>query len=437
MKPHVNDIRLVVFDVDGVLTDGQLVYGAGGEEQKVFHARDGLGLRLLMAAGLEVAVISAKTGFPLKKRLSDLGISRVHLGQTDKASAVQAVADSVGVALSHVAFVGDDLLDIPAMEQVGLELCPADAHPRVVARAHRVSSLPGGRGAVRDLVDWLLQEQGRLETAERVYLKRERANQPRPFGVLIPARYASARLPGKALADLNGKPLTVRVVENALRAGAAFCAVATDDDRIVDVVRAHGAQAILTDAGHTCGTDRLAEAAVLLGLADDTIIVNLQGDEPLVPPRMLQQLATQLDAHPSFDVATMAVPIESAQELFDPNVVKVTLDASGNARAFSRAPIPWMRDVFSGQGAPEGWQPDPGLYFRHLGLYAYRCAALKRIAAHPPVASEMCERLEQLRALHMGLRIHVTVVPEAPPPGVDTQADLGRVRAVLAAQVPR
>ena len=246
-----------------------------------------------------------------------------------------------------------------------------------------------------------------------------------PFTVLIPARYASTRLPGKPLADIAGKPMVVRVAQRALASGATRVVVATDDERVRDAVAAHGLVACMTRADHPTGTDRLAEAAMALGLADDEIVVNVQGDEPLLDPALMRSIAVLLQRQPDAAIATACHPITHVDEARNANVVKVVLDARGNALYFSRAPIPWARDAFSAD--PPVLPPGLPIH-RHYGLYAYRVAFLRTFPALAPAPIEMHEALEQLRALWHGLRIVVDVVEGAPSPGIDTPDDLARVR---------
>jgi len=250
------------------------------------------------------------------------------------------------------------------------------------------------------------------------------------FTVIIPARYASTRLPGKPLADLAGKPMVVRVAERAARAGAARVVVATDDARIEEAVRAHGIAACLTSDAHATGTDRLAEAAQLLGLADDAIVVNVQGDEPLLSPALIRAMAELLAAHADAAIATACHPITDPAEAFNPNVVKVVLDRQRYALYFSRAPIPWARDAFAAgrDRVPEGLP-----LYRHYGLYAYRVGFLRAFPALAPAPIERFEVLEQLRALWHGYRIVVDITAGTPAPGVDTAEDLERVRALFSA----
>jgi 3-deoxy-manno-octulosonate cytidylyltransferase (CMP-KDO synthetase) len=250
------------------------------------------------------------------------------------------------------------------------------------------------------------------------------------FTVLIPARFTSTRLPGKPLADIAGKPMVVRVAERAVEAGAQQVVVATDDERIKVAVEASGVAACLTSVDHPTGTDRLAEAAKLLALDDETIVVNVQGDEPLLSPALIRAVAELLAAHPEAAIATACHPIADAAEAFNSNVVKVVLDHERYALYFSRATIPWARDAFA--GGPTDVPAGLPLY-RHYGLYAYRVGFLLRFPALAPAPIERFEALEQLRALWHGFRIVVEITAGTPAPGVDTPEDLERVRALFAA----
>jgi len=249
-----------------------------------------------------------------------------------------------------------------------------------------------------------------------------------PFTALIPARLASTRLPGKPLADIAGKPMVVRVAERAAASGAARVAVAADAPEIVAACVAHGVQALLTRADHASGSDRLAEACEQLGLAGDAIVVNVQGDEPLIDPALIGAVAGLLARTPQASMATAAHAIESVADFTSPNVVKVITDAQGLALAFSRAPLPWWRDGFAQGIAALPADPAP---LRHIGLYAYRAAFLREFPKLVPAPLERCEALEQLRALWHGHRIAVHIADRAPGPGVDTPEDLARVRTLL------
>jgi 3-deoxy-manno-octulosonate cytidylyltransferase (CMP-KDO synthetase) len=253
------------------------------------------------------------------------------------------------------------------------------------------------------------------------------------FTVLIPARYASTRLPGKPLLDIAGKPMVVRVAERALASGAARVVVATDDERIRAAVTDHGIDVLMTRSSHSTGTDRLAEAAAQLGLDDKAIVVNVQGDEPLLEPELIRTVADTLAAHADASMATACHLIEDPAEAFNPNVVKVVMDHDGYALYFSRATIPWARDAFA--AAPKEIPLGLPLY-RHYGLYAYRASFLRHYPSLTPATIERFEALEQLRALWHGYRIIVSITRGTPAPGVDTDEDLERVRALFAAAPP-
>ena len=247
------------------------------------------------------------------------------------------------------------------------------------------------------------------------------------FVVIIPARLASTRLPNKPLADLGGKPMVVRVAERAQESGAARIIVATDHADIAAACAAHGIEACMTRADHPSGTDRIAEVAHTLGLAPDAVVVNLQGDEPLIDPALLAACAARIA--PDVPMATCAHPLADAADAFNPNVVKVVLDKQGRALYFSRATIPWHRDGFavSREQLPAGYVP-----LRHIGLYAYSNAFLQRYPQLEPSPLESIEALEQLRVLWHGVPIAVHVTEAAPHAGVDTPADLERVRLFYA-----
>lgn len=245
------------------------------------------------------------------------------------------------------------------------------------------------------------------------------------FTVLIPARMASSRLPDKPLADIGGLPMVVRVAQRAALSGAHRCVVAADDARILQACAEHGVTAIATRADHPSGSDRLAEACATLALADDHIVVNVQGDEPLIDPGLIDAVAAELGARSDCAMSTAAHPIARREDWLDPNVVKVVTDARGSAQYFSRAPIPWWRDGMATKELPT---PAP---LRHIGLYAYRAGFLRRFPTLSAAPTERLESLEQLRVLWHGERIAVHVTAHAPGPGVDTPQDLERVRSLL------
>ncbi|WP_109514078.1 3-deoxy-manno-octulosonate cytidylyltransferase [Pseudomonas ovata] len=249
-----------------------------------------------------------------------------------------------------------------------------------------------------------------------------------PFTVVIPARFGSSRFPGKPLKTIAGKPMVQHVWEQARKSSAERVVVATDDARIVEACQGFGAEVLLTREDHNSGTDRLAEVAGKLGLAADAIVVNVQGDEPMIPPAVIDQVAANLAAHPEAGMATLAEPLEDVTSLFNPNVVKVATDLNGLALTFSRAPLPWARDALA---ASRDVLPEGVPYRRHIGIYAYRAGFLHDFVAWGPCWLENTESLEQLRALWHGVRIHVADAVEAPPAGVDTPEDLERVRRLL------
>ncbi|OOF26397.1 3-deoxy-manno-octulosonate cytidylyltransferase [Salinivibrio proteolyticus] len=246
------------------------------------------------------------------------------------------------------------------------------------------------------------------------------------FYVVIPARYGSSRLPGKPLADIGGKPMIQHVYERAQAAGAKQVIVATDDARIVAAVEAFGGEVCLTRDDHQSGTERLAEVVTTYGFADDAIIVNVQGDEPLIPSAVIRQVADNLNTYQQAPMATLAVAIDQPEQVFNPNVVKVVTDHQGFALYFSRATIPWDREHF-GEDLPQV----PESLLRHIGIYGYRAGFISQYIHWTPSPLEKIESLEQLRVLWHGDKIHVDVARETPPHGVDTQADLEAVRAHL------
>jgi len=243
--------------------------------------------------------------------------------------------------------------------------------------------------------------------------------------VVIPARHGSTRLPGKPLLDIAGKPMVQRVWEQARLSAASEVVIATDDQRIFDVAEGFGARVCMTAEDHPSGTDRLQEVAAQLGWADEQIVVNVQGDEPMIPAAVINQVAANLAAQAGAGIATLCEPVENLPELVDANAVKVVFDKNGMALYFSRATIPWPREQFkSGQTQ----MPATGRWYRHIGIYAYKTGFLHEYVSWSPAPPEQLEQLEQLRALYNGVRIHVAPASEQVPGGVDTQADLDAVR---------
>lgn len=252
------------------------------------------------------------------------------------------------------------------------------------------------------------------------------------YKVVIPARYASTRLPGKPLREILGKPMLQHVYEAAMSCSAAETIVATDDERIEKAATAFGSRVCMTSTEHASGTDRLAEVVNTLGWHDDDIVVNVQGDEPLMPPALIDQVANDLADNVEASIATVATPLVASGEFFDPNVVKVVTDKAGFALYFSRAPIPWDRDLLHDniKALPIGVVP-----MRHIGIYAYRVGYLRRYAEMRPCPLEQAEHLEQLRALWYGERIHVAEATQRPGPGVDTEDDLHIAEQLMQAKM--
>ncbi|HEY0665192.1 MAG TPA: 3-deoxy-manno-octulosonate cytidylyltransferase [Gallionella sp.] len=247
------------------------------------------------------------------------------------------------------------------------------------------------------------------------------------FHVVIPARHASTRLPGKPLLPIAGKPMVVRVAEQAAKSGARQIWIATDHHAIANVAHEHGYKACMTDQNHSSGTDRIAEVVAQQGWPDDTIVVNVQGDEPLIPPGLIHAVAEHLHQHPECAIATACHAIHDEAAMRNPNIVKAVLDKDGNALYFSRAPIPYPRDAFARQQPlPEGLP-----VLRHIGIYAYRASFLRAFGQLAPAGIEHFEALEQLRALYHGYKIGVFIADEAPPAGVDTEQDLLAARQIF------
>jgi 3-deoxy-manno-octulosonate cytidylyltransferase (CMP-KDO synthetase) len=247
------------------------------------------------------------------------------------------------------------------------------------------------------------------------------------FKVVIPARFASTRLPGKPLLDIGGKPMVIRVAEQAAQSGAQQIIIATDHQPIIASAQEHGFQACMTRADHSSGTDRIAEVASQQGWPDDTIVVNVQGDEPLIPPDLIRAVAQHLHDHSECTISTACHPIHDEASMRNPNVVKVVLDKHANALYFSRAPIPWPRDAYA-QHQP---LPQTVNVLRHIGIYGYRVGFLRVFGELNPTQIEQIESLEQLRALYHGYKIGVTKTDQAPPSGVDTELDLEVARRLF------
>lgn len=248
------------------------------------------------------------------------------------------------------------------------------------------------------------------------------------FKVVIPARYASSRLPGKPLLEIAGKPMVEHVYARAVESGAEEVIIATDSERIAEAATTFNASVCMTSAEHPSGTDRIAEVVSIKKWDPETIVVNVQGDEPMMIPSLIRQVAEDLGKYSDAGIATLSTPITSAEELFNPHVIKVVMDHQGYALYFSRAPIPWYRDAFAEN---QNTLPKDAQYYRHVGLYAYRVDFLNHYSQLTPCFPEQAESLEQLRAMYHGVRIHSSISDSPPEHGVDTQEDLQRVKGLL------
>lgn len=249
------------------------------------------------------------------------------------------------------------------------------------------------------------------------------------FSVVIPARYASTRLPGKPLLDIAGKPMIQHVYERAIQSSAEQVIIATDDPRIAEVAAGFNAPVCMTLASHESGTDRLQEVVTRLQMDNQHIVVNVQGDEPLIPAAVIDQVAENLSSNPNAGISTLVERITDVDDIFNPNAVKAVMDNTGRALYFSRAPVPWARDAFSDEVKS---LPTAVNYYRHIGIYAYRVEFLHQFVQWSPGLLEQTEKLEQLRAMENGVDIHIEEAVEAIPAGIDTQADLDKVRALFA-----
>jgi 3-deoxy-manno-octulosonate cytidylyltransferase (CMP-KDO synthetase) len=437
LQQKLGRLRLLALDVDGVLTDGTLYYGGKGEALKSFSARDGLGLQLLMRAGVEVAIVSGRCSPALRRRVADLGIRHLLTGSDDKGAGLLALARSLGASVEQIGFVGDDLPDLDVFHRVGLGVAVADAHPRMKDGAAWVTRAAGGRRAVREIADAILEARSRIPRGEPGDARDEgsRADDV-AFNVVIPTRYGSSRLPGKPLRMLGGQPLVAHVWRRGIESGARQVLVATDDERVRAAVQAFGGTAVSTSPENPSGSDRAAEVAERLAWSDDTIVVNLQGDEPFMDGGLLRLVASNLEQRREAGIATLATPIRDPEQLFDPDVVKVVRDEAGQALYFSRSPIPWVRGTFGADNRSKPLLPPGVPFLRHLGLYAYRVGVLRRLRREKPRPYEEAESLEQLRALSLGIPIHVDVIGSDLPRSIDTEEDLIHAEAELARRPP-
>jgi 3-deoxy-manno-octulosonate cytidylyltransferase (CMP-KDO synthetase) len=434
---RARNVRVVVLDVDGVLTDGSLYVTASGEAFKRFDVKDGLGVELLQQSGIEVILVTARDSLSLRRRAKELGINEVIAGIRDKLSGLEELSTRRGIAMATICFMGDDLLDVPCLRVVGFAVAPNNASDCAKSCSHLVATRESGKGAVRELAEFILRAKSQLESAQDSLLSKVSQQGSRApasgskIGIIIPSRFGATRLPGKPLRMICGKPLIVHVYENALLAKADFVIVATDDSRIVETIHSIGGDVELTSSEHVNGTDRLSEVITRRNISPDTIIVNVQGDEPLLDPELITLVAAALMNRPAAGISTLATPISHSREIFDSNVVKVVVDNQNYARYFTRAPVPWHRDEFPLEIGTELASELMSSFLRHVGVYAYRAQTLAQIASMPSCAYELAESLEQLRALWWGVAIHVSVIEGAHSCGVDTEEDLALIERMM------
>jgi len=384
---------LVVSDVDGVLTDGRINVGESGELFKSFDVKDGLGIVRWMEAGGEFAIVTSRTSGAVRHRAAELGVETVRQGVSDKTTVIEELAAERELPLEKVAYVGDDDTDISAIERVGVGAAPANASTSARRAADYVCSSEGGEGAVREFLKYLNKQSAKA------------------IGV-IPARYGSTRLPGKPLADIAGKPMIHHVYERAAEAAELDdVVVATDDERIVEAVEEIGGEAVMTDPNCSTGTDRVAAVARKSGY---DITVNIQGDEPLIDPDIIDATVVALRRNPP-RMATPVSVVENASLLGDPNTVKVVTDINGQALYFSRSRIPS--------------QGEEGKTLKHIGLYAFETDLLLEYINLESVL-EPREDLEQLRLLENGYAIQ-TVRVDYDSKEVNVADDIKEVESLL------
>ena len=402
-------IALLILDVDGVLTDGGIYYGDQGEPLRRFHIHDGQGIKALRKQGVEVVIVTSHCSEAVSRRAEALGITSVFQGVADKLAEVTVIIQARNLQWTQVAYVGDDIVDLPVMDRVGLPVAVADAVPEVKQSAAYVTKKPGGHGAVREVCELIMG--AFLGASEAI-------------GV-IPARYDSSRFPGKPLASINGKPMIYHVYERARASCLDDVVVATDDSRILEACQALGCHVRLTSSSHRSGTERVAEIA---RESSAGIWINIQGDEPLMAPGLIDDLISMFVEDPFVEMATARRLITEGQDVGNPNVVKVVVDDNGNALYFSRAAIP--HDCIRGHHEARDAYPQ---YYRHVGIYGYRRAVLLQLAALTPTPLELAEGLEQLRALEHGTRIKV-IDTDYSGIEVNTPEDLRRAERVLDGQ---
>jgi len=397
LREILSGIKLLALDVDGVLTDGSLLYTESGEIQKSFGAQDGMGIMQLRKRGFPVALITLDISKTAEFRARRLGVEEVCIKCDNKIKALEDICRKYNIGLENVAYMGDDLADVPVLEVVGLPVAVGNAIAPVKKIARIITPETGGRGAVRRICDLIINT---LDSKFR-------------FAAIIPARYESARLPGKVLEELGGLPMLVRTYRQALLAGLDETVIATDDERISEVCRAFDCKYISTSSRPNCGSERCAEACS--GLEAD-FIVNIQADEPFINPEDISELADTFASDPWLEMASLMRKTADISELVNPNNIKVVCDEQNRAMYFSRSPIPFSGDIAA--------------RYIHIGAYAYRRDVLLRYLEMPISPLEKAEKLEQLRALQHGISIKM-LETQHKPISINTLQDLEKVREML------
>lgn len=386
-------VEVVISDVDGVLTNGHINMGNNGEIFKNFDVKDGRKIVDWIESGNEFIIVTGRSSGIVEQRADELGITTVYQGVSNKLDQVQEIASDRSIGLEKIAYIGDDITDLRTLGEIGVGCCPADAVQPVQRECDYVSNCLGGKGAVRDILEF-------LSVSEKTVVG------------IIPARYGSTRLPGKPLIDLCGKPMIQHVYERASDAETLDdLIVATDNDQIIKSVESIGGTAVHTDPEHPTGTDRVAEVA---RNAEYDITVNIQGDEPLIDPNAIDATVNALIQNPSA-VATSVSIIEDKSALGDENVVKVVRSKDGNALYFSRSQIPSRGST--------------GTTYKHIGLYAFETNILLEYVDMDSTLEEQ-EDLEQLRLLENGYDIQTTLV-EYDAPEVNVEEDVEKVESVM------
>jgi len=400
LRETLSEIKLLALDVDGVLTDGRLLYTESGEIQKSFGAQDGMGIIQLRKRGFPVALITLDISKTAEYRAKRLGIEEVCIKCDNKVKALEEICHKYNIGFENVAFVGDDLADLPVLEVVGLPIAVGNAIVPVKKAAKIVTPEHGGRGAVRRICDMIINA----------------LDSKFSFAAIIPARYESARLPGKVLEDMGGVPMLVRTYRQALLAGLDETVVATDDSRIMEVCRAFDCRCIQTSSRPNCGSERCAEACKEL---EADFIINIQADEPFISPEDISELADMFAADPWLEMASLMRKSSDIAEIVNPGNVKVVCDTQNRALYFSRSPIPYGGEISN--------------RYIHIGAYAFRRDVLLRYSELQQSPLEKAEKLEQLRALENGIKISMLETGNSPL-SINTAHDLEKAREMLAAK---